>query len=228
MASVRCREHMTDNTSRAHESAAGTSDIQDELSEAITLSGVNVLVGEWVPFGSNTIVALNEKLSTSDRCQGGMFTGEADKDADKGSIDARGRPTHVLYQPPKLAENTEVKILDYDMTECINFEANIKFEESPGIIQVEEFGMHVSCEGFICYAMKVEAINERLSDDISIDLLSRLLVDVCDDSSAIAQSLLSFYQKSLLEMVYNGDQDKREKFNLLVCGEQASVPRDPL
>ena len=45
-ASVRCRENMTDNAGRAHESAAGESDIKDELSETITLSNLSLLVGE--------------------------------------------------------------------------------------------------------------------------------------------------------------------------------------
>jgi hypothetical protein len=206
-ASVRCRENMIDNVGRAHESAAGESDIKDELSETITLSNLSLLVGEWIPFGSNTIVALNDKLGTADRCQGGMFTGEADKNS--GGT--------VLFQPRQEGPNTVVKILDYDLTECINFEAVINFPESPGIIQVEEFGMHVSEEGFIAYSMKVEAIQDRLADDVSIDMLSRLLVDVCDDSSQIADSLLSFYQKSLLTMIYNGDEFKREKFNLLIA-----------
>ena len=66
--------------------------------------------------------------------------------------------------------------------------------------------MHISEEGFIAYAMKIEAIQDRLSDDISIDMLSRLLVDVHQDSSNIAESLLSFFQKQLLSMVYNGDE----------------------
>ena len=37
------------------------------------------------------------------------------------------------------------------------------------------------------------------------------------DSSKIAESLLSFYQRGLLEMVYMDDEENREKFNLLVC-----------
>ena len=37
---------MTDNSNRAHESAAGESDLKDELSEAITLSNVVAMVGE--------------------------------------------------------------------------------------------------------------------------------------------------------------------------------------
>ena len=50
-------------------SAAGESEIKDELSEAVTLSGVTVMVGEWIPFGSNQIVSLNDKLGSADRCQ---------------------------------------------------------------------------------------------------------------------------------------------------------------
>ena len=29
----------------------------------------------WIPFGSNQIVSLNDKLGSADRCQGGMFLG---------------------------------------------------------------------------------------------------------------------------------------------------------
>lgn len=50
------------NEHRAHESATGTANIRDELSEAIVLSDVMTLVGEWIPFGANQIVALNERL----------------------------------------------------------------------------------------------------------------------------------------------------------------------
>ena len=44
---------MSCNAHRASESALGGSTIADELSEAIVLSNVHCLVGEWVPFGSN-------------------------------------------------------------------------------------------------------------------------------------------------------------------------------
>ena len=62
-----------------HESAQGASNIRDELDEAITLAFVHVMVGEWIPFGSNQIVALNERLGAMDRCQGGLFTAVVDK-----------------------------------------------------------------------------------------------------------------------------------------------------
>jgi hypothetical protein len=57
--------------------------------------------------------------------------------------------------------------------------------------------------------MKIEAIMERKADDISLDMLSRLLVDVQKDSSQIINDLLSAYQRSLLEMIYSGDQMNR-------------------
>lgn len=37
-----------------------------------------VLVCEWIPFGENQIVGLNDKLGSLDRCQGGMFTATVD------------------------------------------------------------------------------------------------------------------------------------------------------
>ena len=50
------------NEHRAHESASGEANIRDELDETIVLSDVMALVGEWIPFGANQIVALNERL----------------------------------------------------------------------------------------------------------------------------------------------------------------------
>jgi len=196
-------EPTNDNTSRAHESAAGLSGIQDELSEAIQLDTVRIMVGEWIPFGSNQIVALNEKLGSADRCQGGMFTGSVDEDSGGTK----------LALPPG---STSVRILDYDETTFINFEAEINFPEDEGIIQVEEFGMHLNEDGTLVYGMRVDAIQDRKADDISLDMLSRLVVDVMQDSSQIADSLLSFYQKSLLTMVFLGDEAQRDKFAMFI------------
>ena len=161
------------------------------------------MVGEWIPFGSNQIVALNEKLGSADRCQGGMFTGSVDTDSGGTK----------LALPPG---STSVRILDYDETTFINFEAEINFPEDEGIIQIEEFGMHLNEDGTLIYGMRVDAIQDRKADDISLDMLSRLVVDVMQDSSQIAESLLSFYQKALLEMVFLGDELMRDKFAIFI------------
>jgi hypothetical protein len=87
---------MTSNKHRSSESAQGQSTIKDDLSEAITLrllgtseqnlkrlihrfSHVQIYVSEWIPFGANQIVSLNDRLGSLDRCQGGLFTSMVDK-----------------------------------------------------------------------------------------------------------------------------------------------------
>ncbi len=110
---------------------------------------------------------------------------------------------------------TQVSILDFDIVRFINFEAEINYPEEEGIVQVENFGMHLSVDGSVYYGMKIEAILNRKADDISLDLLSRLFVDVQQDSSKIVNDLLSAYQRSLLEMIFTGDATNRGKMNLI-------------
>jgi len=83
--------------------------------------------------------------------------------------------------------------------------------------QVENFGIHINVDGSVMYGIYVEAIMHRKDEDISLDLLSRLLVDVHQDSSEIMNDLLSKYQKSLMDMVFMGDTDHRAKFNMIIA-----------
>lgn len=199
-------QQLSSNAHRAQEAASGQSNIRDTLSEAIVLANPVCLVGEWIPFGSNQIVALNERLGSMDRCQGGLFTSLIDD-----------RPTDTQFEvPPGL---TEVRILDYDPVRYINFEAEINFPEDDGIVQVENFGIHLNVDGTIFYGIKVDAILDKRADRISVDLLSRLLVDIHQDSSEIMDDLLSSYQNSLLDMVFLGDVANRGKFNLIMADQ---------
>ena len=66
---------------------------------------------------------------------------------------------------------TAIKILDYDETTFINFEADIQYPEEEGIIQVEVFGMHINEDGTLIYGMRVDAIQDRPADDTSLDML---------------------------------------------------------
>jgi hypothetical protein len=199
-------QQLSSNADRADEAASGQSNIRDELSEAIVLMNPVCMVGEWIPFGSNQIVALNERLGSMDRCQGGLFTSLIDD-----------RPTDTLFEvPPGL---TQVRILDYDPVRFINFEAEINFPEDDGIVQVENFGIHLNVDGTIFYGIRVDAILDKKSERISVDLLSRLLVDIHQDSSEIMDDLLSSYQTSLLDMVFLGDIANRGKFNMIMADQ---------
>jgi hypothetical protein len=196
---------MSTNAHRAGEAAMGASEIADELSEAIVLANVHVLVSEWIPFGSNQIVSLNERLGALDRCPGGFFTNQVDE-----------APSDTKFAvDPGL---TRVRILDFDYVRFANFEAEINFpEESEDIVQVESFGMHLSADGTVVYGLYVDAIGSRLADDVSIDQLSRVLVDVHQDSSRIMNDLMSPYQRTLMDLIFEGDLENRNKYNMVIA-----------
>jgi hypothetical protein len=50
----------------------------------------------------------------------------------------------------------------------------------------------------------VEAVMDRIKDNVSLDHLSRLLVDVQSDSSSIVDAIISQYQRDLLQLVFLG------------------------
>merc|ERR1740138_1417222 len=193
------------NAHRAHESAVNTDNIKDELDEVITLNSVSIIVAEYIPFGANQIVQLNNSVGSTERCQGGFISPVVDDGGDK-----------PIEMSPEL---TSVDILDYTLTNHINFEAEIRFYEDSGVVQVETFGVSLNAEGTCFYGMQVEAVMDRIKDNISLDHLARLLVDVQQDSSEIVDSIISQYQRELMQLVFLGDAKSRNKVNLIIANE---------
>ncbi len=196
------------NAHKAHSSGFGAADtIRDnDLDEVITLNSVSLIVAEFVPFGPNQIVQLNNTIGSNERVQGGYISSR---------VDERSSETTVEMS----AELTSVDILDYTLTNHINFEAEIRFPEDPGIVQVETFGISLNAEGTCFYGMQIEAVMDKIKDKISLDHLSRILVDVQQDSSKIVDSVISQRQRDLLDLIYAGDSDNRNKINLIIANE---------
>lgn len=194
------------NAHRAHESAVSADNIRDDLDEVITLNSVSIIVAEYIPFGANQIVQLNNNVGSTERVQGGYIS---------PAVDDHAADTQVEMSP----ELTQVDILDYTLTNHINFEAEINFQEESGVVQVETFGVSLNAEGTCFYGLQVEAVMDRIKDNISLDHLSRLLVDVQQDSSSIVDSIISHYQKELMQLVFLGDADNRNKVNLIIANE---------
>ena len=107
------------NAHRAHECGGAESGIKDELDEVITLNSVSIIVSEYIPFGANQVVQLNNNLGSTERVQGGFFTALIDEEASGTKFEV----------PPGL---TSVNILDYSLTNHINFEADIHFPVDGG------------------------------------------------------------------------------------------------
>ncbi|KAG9400358.1 hypothetical protein AC1031_010578 [Aphanomyces cochlioides] len=194
------------NAHRAHECGLSDSTIKDELDEIITLNSVSIIVSEFIPFGANQVVQLNCNLGSTERVQGGFFT---------AVVDTQSTGTQIAVDPGL----TSINILDYSLTNHVNFEADIHYPEAPGVVQVETFGCSLTASGACFYGMQVEAIMDRIKDNISLDHLSRLLVDVQSDSSQIVDSVLSSYQRSLLSLVFLNEHSNRDKINLIIANE---------
>eukprot|EP00501_MAST-03F_sp_TOSAG23-6_P001054 GSMAST32.ASY1.ANO1.1097.1 assembled CDS len=197
-------KQFSSNAHRWKECKTGITNIADDLNIVIELSRVHCIVGEWIPFGANNICALNERLGALDRCQGGLFTSTVDK-----------QPTDTSFSCN--TGLTNVSILDFDFSRFINFEAEINIPEMEGIVQIENFGMHINLDGGIFYGMKIESILTCDEEHISLDHMSRLLVDIHIDSSTIMRDLLSDYQRMLLDVIYMGDSHNRGKFNMILA-----------
>jgi WD repeat-containing protein 35 len=95
------------NAHRAHESGVSSDGIQNELDEVITLNSVSVIVAEYIPFGANQIVQLNNNVGSTERCQGGFIS---------PAVDDHAADTSIQMSP----ELTSVDILDYTLTNHIN------------------------------------------------------------------------------------------------------------
>jgi hypothetical protein len=48
-----------------------------------------------------------------------------------------------------------------------------------------------------------------------VDYLCRVLVDVQQDSSKVIQSCLNKYQQTLMDLMFAGYSDNRDKFNMI-------------
>ncbi len=163
-------------------------------------------MAEFIPTGANQIVALNSNIGSTERVQGGFFSALVDEESSGTKFEV----------PPGL---TSINILDYTLTGHVNFEADIHFPEEEGIVQVETFGVSMHSDGTMFYGMQVEAVMDRIKDNISLDHLSRLLVDVQQDSSKIVDSVISAYQRGLMDVIFQGDAENRDKFTLIVANE---------
>ena len=196
----------TDNSGRSAEAAVGGSNIRDELDETITLNEVTILVGEWIPFGSNQVVALNDRLGSGERCQGGFLTALTDSD-----------PETMQFEQEGEGSLTEVQLLDFAPETYVNFEAEVHFPEDEGIVQIENMGVHVDHQGSIVYGCILEAVLDRVRNKISLDLLSRVLADLLQDSSELIDSLISEHQRQLLDITYYGDKANRDKYTIIIA-----------
>jgi len=203
---------MADDAQKKVDPDPKTTNIKDELTEVVSLKHVNLLIGEYIPFGVNHIVAFNEKLGSYMRVKSALLTQVIDDD-----------PGGSQFAIPSVL--TEVQVKNFDRNDFVEFDATIHYPEAPGIVQVENFGVHVNSSGKILYGMQLESVGGRPADHVSIDHLSRVLADVVLDSSQLMDTMLTDYQRRLVDLTFFGKGENRDKYTFILAkGVAPDVP----
>jgi hypothetical protein len=145
--------------------------LKDLLNELLLLNNVKVASLEWVPFGLNQFLKLNERLGVLDRCQGGMFDSKVDRDSNSSQL-------HILPCA------TKVSILDFDYSKYANLEAHYYSDnEDNSINHIESFGIHMRATGEIFCGSTINSIMHQRTNNMSLDLISRVMVDLQSDAT---------------------------------------------
>lgn len=177
------------------------SGVKDELEELTFLIDPRIFIAEYIPFGSNHIIAFNDELDSLGAVQGGLLTSLIDKEPRKCTF----MVTDDL---------TTVKVRRFDPNDFIQFEAAITFENVGDVEQLEDFGVHIDASGRVIYGCElIELVGKR--DKHSLDNISRVIADLVADSSEVMQNLLTTYQRRLLDLVYFNEPMNRNKFIIL-------------
>ena len=112
---------------------------------------------------------------------------------------------------------TSIKVLDFEFGKFINFEADIRYPESEGVVQVEFFGIHMGANGCVTYGMRMEAIGVHIADRVQLEGVSRVFVDMNQDAARVCGDLLSDLQRSLVGVMHNSSVESRKKFHMIMC-----------
>ena len=178
--------------------------IRDKLRELLFVERPAVIIAEWIPFGGNQVAALNSRLGALGGTRTTLLTGQVDH-----------LPEYSLFEAERV--HARVTVTDFDSTRFVEFRAAVEYPEAEGIVQKEEFGVHVCEQGLVVFALDLDEVEGR-KGSVSVDHLTRVNADLFIDTSRILETLLTHNQLRLLDAMYRGKARNRNKL-VLVLGE---------
>jgi hypothetical protein len=113
--------------------------------------------------------------------------------------------------------HTSIRVLDFEFGKYINFEADIRYPESEGVVQIEFFGINMNANGCVTYGMRMEAIGVHIADRVQLEGISRVFVDMNQDAARVCGDLLSDLQRSLVSAMHGCSVESRKKYHVIVC-----------
>ncbi len=177
------------------------SSIKDELISYIHFKDLKVYISEYIPFGTNHIIAFNDELDSLSDVKEGLMTSIIDTE-----------PTRATF--PIDERLIKVTVTEYDPNDYVIFDASIVYEEV--VEQIEEICVYVDNYGRVIYGCEMDEIDGDKTK-LSLDKLTRVYADLVLDSSKMIHNLLSTYQRRLLDLVYFGTPEYRNKFIILAA-----------
>jgi len=180
------------------------SEIKDELTSFIFFNTLRIFLFEYIPVSSNGIIAINDELDTRRKVEEGLMTSMIDQN-----------PNRAVF-PLEDNELTKVTIVNADPNDYVIFNAQIAFEEV--VEQEEEICVYIDAYGRIIYSTDMITIDNK-NGNFSLDKVTRILTDLVQDSSRMIKSMLSTYQRRLLNLVFSDAPEHRNKFTILVTNK---------
>jgi Mg2+ and Co2+ transporter CorA len=162
-----------------------------------------VSIVEWIPFGTNNLILLEEKLEAKESRGEFMLTGRIDQDPETTTVE--------LEEP-----ETKVMPVDGREGEWVAFTAEINYESTGSAQQVERFATRVGASGMVSFSMELMETNGT-GDRHSLDDLARVVADLVEDTSTLMATLLNNFQKRLLDLVYCDQASQRDKYVLVLA-----------
>ncbi len=166
---------------------------------------VRIMLTEWIPFGLNNIISLNDKLEADSDFKRTLLTDSIDYQPETSTISTS-------------SDLSRVRVVQSERTEYVEFISDVLYHETGGSIQTEQIGIHVDKSGRVTHGVEILESKGR-KEKHSLDSLSRIVADLVDDSSRVMDTVLNNYQKNLLNLVYAGQSQQRDKFVIVTANE---------
>lgn len=164
-----------------------------------------ITLAEWIPFGTNNLILLEEKLEAHDKWGECMLTAFIDDDPETATVE--------LDEP-----ETKVTPVAGRDGEWVAFQAEVNYKATGGEQQVERFTTRVGEGGVVTCDLELLETNGN-AEQHSLDDLAKVLADLVEDTSSLMNTLLNNFQRRLLDLVYCDQASQRDKYVLILAEE---------
>ena len=172
-----------------------------------------VTLAEWIPFGTNNLILLEEKLEAHNKWGECLLTALIDEDPETSTVE--------LEEP-----ESKVMPVDGKDGEWIAFQAEVNYKATGGEHQVERFTTRVGESGIVTCDLELLETNGN-ADRHSLDDIASVLADLVEDTSSLMNTLLNNFQRRLLDLVYCDQASQRDKYVLILARSFLPETRGP-